>query len=209
MITLGIIDDHSLILHGLQFMLNEQDTCQISFMVHTAQDLKTKLATSIPDVLLMDIELSDDNGPDLCKEILNLYPSIKIIALTNHDETIWVRKMLRSGASGYLLKGTDRATLLKAIEEVYSGSQYLDPQVERAIFNQTIGGKKNSFQEKLTRRETEILGLIANEYTNQEIADKLFISIRTVETHRSTINQKLDIKNMAGLVKEAMLRGLA
>ncbi len=209
MITVGIIDDHSLILNGLQFMLMEQETCEIRFMVHTAQDLKEKLREFVPDVVLMDIELPDANGPDLCKEILHLYPGIRVIALTNHDETVWVRKMLRGGARGYLLKGTDKLHLLAAITRVYEGEQYLDPLVERAIFNQTITGKKTTFQEKLTRRETEILGLIANEYSNQEIAEKLFISIRTEETHRSTINQKLDIKNMAGLVKEAMMRGLA
>lgn len=209
MITIGIIDDHALILNGLQHMLQDQELCQIQFMVHTAQDLRSKLKETVPHLILMDIELPDSNGPDLCKEILRLHPETKIIALTNHDETFWVRKMLRSGASGYLLKGTDRSHLLKAIEEVYRGTSFLDPQVERAIFNQTISGKKTAFQEKLTRRETEILGLIANEYSNQEIADKLFISIRTVETHRSTINQKLEIKNIAGLVKEAMLRGLA
>ncbi len=208
MIKIGIVDDHSLILNGLERMLSSQEVCEVIFMVSSGADLLDKLHHMVPDILLLDIELPDANGADLCKEVLKRYPSLKIIALTNHDETMWVRKMIRGGAFGYLLKGTDRENLLNAIVSVYEGGQFLDRQVENAILQQTIAGKKSAFQVKLTKRETEILALIANEYSNQEIAEKLFLSVRTVETHRNSINHKLDIKNTAGLVKEAMLRGL-
>src|SRR5690606_12413571 len=110
--------------------------------------------------------------------------------------------------SGYLLKGTDKSNLLKAIDTVANGQQFLDRQLEQAILQQAITGKRTSVEVKLTKRENEILALIANEYSNQEIADKLFLSVRTVESHRHSLNHKLNIKNSAGLVKEAYLRGL-
>lgn len=208
MIKIGIVDDHALILNGLDRMLNDQEVCRVIFMAGSGAALWEQLSLTVPDILLLDIELPDANGTDLCKEVVKRYPSVKVIALTNHDETMWVRKMMRGGASGYLLKGTDKDNLIAAIIAVSEGKQFLDSQVEKAILQQTISGKKSSFQVKLTKRETEILALIANEHSNQEIADKLFLSVRTVETHRNSINQKLDIKNTAGLVKEAMLRGL-
>src|SRR5690606_33911751 len=140
--------------------------------------------------------------------VLKKHPSVRIIALTNHDEVVYVRKMMRSGARGYLLKGTDKSNLLSAIDTVSQGQSFLDRQIEQAIVQQTIVGKRTSVEVKLTKREDEILALIASEYSNQEIADKLFLSVRTVESHRHSLNQKLNIKSAAGLVKEALLRGL-
>src|SRR5690606_14731180 len=166
------------------------------------------LGQPAPDVLLLDIELPDANGIELCAAVLKKHPSVRIIALTNHDEVVYVRKMMRSGARGYLLKGTDKSNLLSAIDTVSQGQSFLDRQIEQAIVQQTIVGKRTSVEVKLTKRENEILALIANEYSNQEIADKLFLSVRTVESHRHSLNQKLNIKSAAGLVKEALLRGL-
>ncbi len=208
MIKVGIVDDHDLILHGLSHMLSHQNLCTVVFQASTGEETYNKLQEIPIDVLLLDIELPDTNGVELCGKLLKSFPTLKIIALTNHDETMWVRKMLRAGALGYLLKGTDKGNLLQAISTVFEGQQFLDPQVQNAILQQTLSGRKNSIEVKLTKRETEILALIANEYSNQEIADKLFLSIRTVEAHRNSLNQKLDIKNTAGLVKEALLRGL-
>lgn len=115
---------------------------------------------------------------------------------------------MRNGAMGYLLKGTEKESLLQAIETVAAGEQYIDKQIEQQILQQSIHGRKATAYVKLTNRELEILALIANEYSNQEIADKLFLSVRTVESHRHSLNQKLNIKTTAGLVKEAYLRGL-
>ncbi|MBK1441182.1 response regulator transcription factor [Parapedobacter sp. ISTM3] len=208
MITIGIVDDHSLIISGLAHMLSDQPDCPILFTAGNGKQLVAELERQLPDVLLLDIELPDSNGIELCAEILKKYPALPIIALTNHDEVVYVRKMIRSGAKGYLLKGTDKQNLLNAIQAVYNGQQFLDRQIEQAILQQAISGKRPSTIIKLTKRENEILALIANEYSNQEIADKLFLSVRTVESHRHSLNQKLNIKNPAGLVKEAYLRGL-
>ncbi|SFC57726.1 DNA-binding response regulator, NarL/FixJ family, contains REC and HTH domains [Parapedobacter composti] len=208
MITIGIVDDHSLIISGLGHMLSDQPDCPVVFTASNGKQLMIELERQLPDVLLLDIELPDSNGIELCTAVLEKYPALPIIALTNHDEVVYVRKMMRSGAKGYLLKGTDKQNLLNAIHAVYEGRQFLDRPIEQLILQQAISGKRASAAIKLTKRESEILTLIANEYSNQEIADKLFLSVRTVESHRHSLNQKLNIKNSAGLVKEAYLRGL-
>jgi len=208
MITIGIVDDHSLIISGLMHMLADLTDYPILFTANNGKQLIAELDRQLPGVLLLDIELPDSNGIELCTAILKKYPELPIITLTNHDEIVYVKKMMRSGAKGYLLKGTDKETLLNAIDTVYEGQQFLDRQIEQAILQQTISGKRTSIAVKLTKRESEILTLIANEFSNQEIADKLFLSVRTVESHRHSLNQKLNIKNSAGLVKEAYLRGL-
>ncbi|PRD49294.1 response regulator [Sphingobacterium haloxyli] len=208
MITIGIVDDHSLIINGLLKMLQDEPAYQVLFTAQDGADLLQKLNEETPDVLLLDIELPDTNGIDLCTELLTLYPKLAIIALTNHDDVVYVRKMMRNGAMGYLLKGTEKESLLQAIETVAAGAQYIDKQIEQQILQQSIHGRKATAYVKLTNRELEILALIANEYSNQEIADKLFLSVRTVESHRHSLNQKLNIKTTAGLVKEAYLRGL-
>lgn len=208
MITIGIVDDHSLIINGLLKMLQNEPAYQVLFTVQNGVDLLQKLSKQMPDVLLLDIELPDTNGIDLCKKLLTLYPKLTVIALTNHDDVVYVRKMMRNGAMGYLLKGTEKESLLQAIETVAAGEQYIDRQIEQHILQQSIHGRKATAYVKLTNREIEILTLIANEYSNQEIADKLFLSVRTVESHRHSLNQKLNIKTTAGLVKEAYLRGL-
>ena len=208
MITIGIIDDHSLIINGLLNMLQDEPAYQVLFTAQDGADLLQKLSEETPDVLLLDIELPDTNGIDLCKKLLTLYPKLAVIALTNHDDVVYVRKMMRNGAMGYLLKGTEKESLLQAIETVAAGNQHIDKQIEQQILQQSIHGRKATAYVKLTNRELEILALIANEYSNQEIADKLFLSVRTVESHRHSLNQKLNIKTTAGLVKEAYLRGL-
>lgn len=208
MITIGIVDDHSLIISGLAHMLSDLPDYPILFTANNGKQLMLELERQQPSVLLLDIELPDSNGIELCSDVLKKYPELPIVALTNHDEVVYVKKMMRSGAKGYLLKGTDKQNLLNAINAVYAGEQFLDRQVEQAILQQTLSGRRTSVVVKLTKRENEILALIANEYSNQEIADKLFLSVRTVESHRHSLNQKLNIKNSAGLVKEAYLRGL-
>jgi DNA-binding NarL/FixJ family response regulator len=208
MIRIGIVDDHSLIISGLEQMLSDQNDCSILFTAQSGEEMMNQLEKQIPDVLLLDIELPDSNGIELCASVLKRYPALPVIALTNHDEIVYVKKMLRSGAKGYLLKGTNKQKLLQAIHTVTQGQQYMDTQVEQAVLQQALGGSRKDPVVRLTKRESEILALIASEHSNQEIADKLFLSVRTVESHRHSLNQKLNSKNSAGLVKEAYLRGL-
>jgi DNA-binding NarL/FixJ family response regulator len=207
-VKIAIADDHELIIQGLSLMLESVEWVEIILKNNGGINLLKNLETAVPDILLLDIQMPGCSGIDLCRDIVKAMPSLKIIALTNFEESYYVKQMLRNGAKGYLLKNTGQDTLVKAIQEVMDGKVYLDKNIQDALINQLTLPREKRSDTQLTRRETEILKLIAEEKSNQEIADKLFISLRTVETHRLNLNQKLSAKNTAGLVKEAMKRGL-
>lgn len=209
LIKVAIADDHLLVINGLRAMLEKYDHLNIIFSATNGQSLLDNLAGSKPDVLLLDIQMPDMNGIDLCKLISKDYPEIKVIALTNLEESHYVKQMMRNGALGYLLKNVDQQNLVQAIETVVQNKQYIDFQIQRNMLNEALSGQKRTSQGvMLTKRELEILELIGKEFSNQQIADKLFLSLRTVQTHRLNISQKLGVNNTAGLVKEAYKRGL-
>lgn len=208
-IKLAITDDHLLVINGLKAMLAPYPHITIVYESNAATALMEALPTAQPDVLLLDIQMPDIDGLELCKQVHKNHPDIKIIALTNFMESHYIKQMLRNGASGYLLKNTDQEALVAAIEQVYNGEQFLDASIKQQLLHEMLTGQRSSSYEiPLTRREKEILQLIAEEHSNQQIAEKLFISLRTVETHRLNLTQKLAVKNTAGLVKEAIKRGL-
>jgi DNA-binding NarL/FixJ family response regulator len=207
--TIAIADDHLLVINGLKAMLEKFDTMPVLFAATTGEDLLDHLTRHQPDVLLLDIQMPDISGIDLCKTVHKRYPAIRIIALTNFEQSSYVKQMVRNGAAGYLLKNIDGKTLVKAIETVMQNKPYIQEQIQHNMLNEALSGTKvTSGGVSLTKREVEILGLIAREHTNQQIADQLFISVRTVETHRVNLTQKLGVHNTAGLVKEAYKRGL-
>jgi DNA-binding NarL/FixJ family response regulator len=155
------------------------------------------------------MNLPDLEGPELARQILKKYTDIKIIVLTSSDITIQIKKMLNIGCMGYLLKDSDDATIVAAIETVNEGGKYLSPLIQQRLVDDMFKTKQGDKQHTLlTRREKEVLKLITQEFTNQEIADKLFISLHTVDNHRSSLLQKLNAKNTAGLVKKAIENGL-
>jgi DNA-binding NarL/FixJ family response regulator len=208
-IKLAITDDHLLVISGIKAMLAPYPHISVVYESNRAGALMAALPAIQPDVLLLDIQMPEIDGIELCKQVKKKHPSVKVIAISSFMETHYIRQMLRNGAAGYLLKGTDPETLIRAIEQVHAGEQFLDELIRRQLVNEVITGqKRSSYEIPLTRREKEILKLIADEYSNQEIADLLFISLRTVETHRLNLTQKLAVKNTAGLVKEAMKRGI-
>ena len=208
-IRVAIADDHVLVISGLKAMLEKVEGMSISFSVTSGSDLLQELGMHQPDVLLLDIQMPDTNGIDLCKHIHAKYPGVRIIALTNFEQSSYVKQMVRNGAMGYLLKNIDSKTLLDAIRTVVNDKPYIQEQIRNNMLNEVLLGTKTTSQGvSLTKREAEILGLIAREMTNQQIADKLFISVRTVESHRINLTQKLGVHNTAGLVKEAYKRGL-
>jgi DNA-binding NarL/FixJ family response regulator len=182
---------------------------EVLFTTLNGSALLEQLQHQQPDILLLDIVLPDTHGTELTRRVLKQFRTVKIIALTNYDNSHLVRQMLRNGASGYLLKNTDMPTLTTAIRKVNQGQQFVDPQLEEALVQEAITRQKTSRNEvPLTKRETEVLQLIAEELSSQEISERLSISPRTAEKHRSNIIQKLGIRNVAGLVKEAYRRGL-
>lgn len=208
-IRIAIADDHVLVINGLKAMLDQVEGMDILFSVTNGSDLLQELQVHQPDVLLLDIQMPDSNGIDLCKHVHSKYPGVKIIALTNFEQSSYVKQMVRNGALGYLLKNIDGKTLQSAIRTVVQDKPYIQDQIRNNMLNEVLSGTKATSQGvSLTKREVEILGLVAREMTNQQIADKLFISVRTVETHRINLTQKLGVHNTAGLVKEAYRRGL-
>jgi len=204
MIQIAITDDHELVMQGIESMLQKTDVTVIGKHTDAAATLDA-LSSAQPDVLLLDINLPDINGIELCKQLTKLYPELKIIALSSHDDTSFVKRILRNGAHGYLLKNTGKEELLEAFETVLSGGQYLQKNIQQKLLNQSLGTKKrNTLKPKLTRREKEVLAAICEEHTTQEIAEQLFVSPKTVETHRMNLISKLGARNSVGLVKIAM-----
>ena len=208
-IKVAITDDHLLVINGIKTMLAPYAHISVVYETTDPGQLLNGLSTNPPHVLLLDIQMPGMDGMELCRQVHKAYPDIKVIAISSFMETHYIKQMLRNGAAGYLLKNTDPATLATAIEKVHAGEQFLDDSLKQSLLDEVLTGqKRNSYEIPLTRREKEILKLIAEEHSNQEIADMLFISLRTVETHRLNLTQKLAVKNTAGLVKEAIRRGL-
>ncbi|HEY8915602.1 MAG TPA: response regulator transcription factor [Chitinophaga sp.] len=208
-IKVAITDDHLLVINGIKTMLAPYAHISVVYETTDPGQLLNGLGTNPPHVLLLDIQMPGMDGMELCRQVQKAYPDIKVIAISSFMETHYIKQMLRNGAAGYLLKNTDPITLATAIEKVHAGEQFLDDSLKQSLLDEVLTGqKRNSYEIPLTRREKEILKLIAEEHSNQEIADMLFISLRTVETHRLNLTQKLAVKNTAGLVKEAIRRGL-
>lgn len=208
-VKIMVVDDHPSVLHGLQLMLGIYPHLHIAGTYRSAQALLEGLQSSVPDVIIMDIQMPGTDGISLCKQVTALYPSAKIIALTNCEEKYQLKAMLQNGASGYLLKTAEKETIAEAIEAVLKDQQYIHDELKNLLLQEIISGKPISKNNpSLTKREKEILKLITMGHSNQEIADKLFLSVRTVENHRFNLMQKLNVKNAAGLVQEALKRGL-
>ena len=156
-----------------------------------------------PDIALLDINLPDINGIELCVRIKKEFPEVKTIALTTYSQRSYINKMMQAGASGYLLKNATKAEILEAIQEVYEGGIYL-----KVKDNGAISLNNTSPIPGLTPREKEVLGLIAEGLTNAQIAEKLFVSVLTVNSHRKNLLNKFEVNNTAMLIKQAVVAGL-
>lgn len=211
-ITVAIIDDHPLATNGIANMLKEFEDIEVITVYHTAPALLENIVQRLPDVLLMDIMLKEYSGKDLAPQLKKEYPEMKIIALTSLDAPTTISGMMRRGCNGYLLKDTDQYTLHEAIKTVMKGDEYIEPSLKETMVQNLFNFRKVASNDKsipeITMREKEILQLIADELTTQEIADKLFISFRTVENHRYSLMQKLVVKNTVGMIKVAIQLGL-
>ncbi len=204
-IRVAIIDDHPLATTGLRNMLAGNNDILVTESYHNGQAAMEGLRQNQPDVLLLDILLPDIKGEELAAKIKNTWPDVRIIAITSLDAPIHIKLMMRNGCIGYLLKNTDVDTLIEAVKSVYHNEEYIEPKLKERMIQNIIQFRRNDMKPPvLTRREIEILQLIVAEHTNQEIAQKLHLSTRTVEKHRFSLLQKLDVKNTAGLVKTAI-----
>jgi DNA-binding NarL/FixJ family response regulator len=206
----SIVDDHPLATSGVKSMLEGYANIEVKGVYHSAASLVEGLSSFKPDVLLLDILMPGQSGKELAPLIKQLYPSVQIVALTSLDAPAMVSSMMRRGCSGYLLKDTDRQNLIDAIETVHAGKEFIDPSLKEKILANVLypGQEKEMIVPEITKRELQILKLLAEENTTREISEKLFISFRTVENHRYSLLQKLDVKNTVGLVKVALKIGL-
>lgn len=209
MIEIAITDDHIIVIEGIRMMLKSNKEIVILQSFTNITDTFDGLDKSVK-VLLLDINLPDGNGITACKDLLQKFPNLRIIALTNFEDVSFIKQIIKNGAMGYLLKNTDKKELVNAIKTVLEGERYLTQNIQEMLLNESLGKAAPSsfFVPKLTSREKEILDLIIKEYTTEEIAEKIFISVKTVESHRSNLIQKLGVKNSAGLVRVAFEKGL-
>jgi two-component system nitrate/nitrite response regulator NarL len=204
-----ITDDHKLVIDGLKAMI--QGINELDFVGECRSGIETlKFLEFIKtDVALMDIDMPDMNGIEATKRIKELYPEIKILILTMHDEKSMIQNLIEIGADGYILKNSDRNELIKAIKAVHSGSKYFSKDVLEALNRTEVEQNSNATDlDILTEREIEIIKLVCEGLSNKEIGEHLDISHRTVDTHRNNILKKIDANNTAGLIRFAMKNGL-
>ncbi len=207
-----IVDDHAVVRAGLRLLLDSQPDIQV---VGEAPDGREGLALAQklrPNVVLMDIAMPGMGGVEATQAIKKTCPQVQVLALTMHEDAPYFFRMLQAGASGYVLKGADPSELLSAIRAVAQDKAYLFPSLARKLLDDylerlEVGEEKDSYA-RLTTREKEVLKLIGEGYTSREIAEMLFLSINTVERHRTNIMDKLGMHNKSQLIKFAIRKGL-
>ncbi len=212
MIRVFISDDHVMFAEGLESLLaGEADFRLVGKAVNAAETLKQVLDLR-PDVLLLDINLPDQSGFEVCRTLRAEAPEVKIMALSMFSEQSYITGMLELGAQGYVLKNTGKEELCMAIKTLAEGKTYFCREVTEVIMRGLVQRKADEKKEKekpvISRREKEVLRCIVDERTTQEIASILFISEKTVESHRAALSAKLGVRNIAGLVKAAIQWGL-
>lgn len=193
-----IVDDHPVVAEGLRKLIIDSGAADVIGIAETGKACLDFLRWEKPDIIFLDINLPDTSGIDLCKEIKSKYQTIKILALTSYNEKSIIKKMIENGADGYLLKNSDAYDITEGIKEVTLGNKYFAAEVN------SILRKEEPTEILLTRREKEVLILIADGMTNNEIAEKLFISSLTVDSHRKNLITKLNARNTASLIKIAI-----
>lgn len=203
MIRILIVDDHRIMIEGLVFLFQTIDDIEVAGSAENGTEALKWLKDNEVDVILLDMNLPDINGIDVCMKLKAQGGTASVIALTMIHEASLIRRMFKAGASGYLMKNTGKDELVKAIRTVYEGENYYSAEVADVIFKDLKGESRqnSSIFPQLSRREKQVLRLIVNELTTGEIAEQLHITFGTVETHRRNIMNKLGARNTAGMVR--------
>ena len=199
MTSVFIVDDHYMIIEGIRSLLENERGIELLGHASNAVSCIAFLQRQLPDVILMDINLPDKSGIELCKEVKDRYPAVFILGLSTFNQQSFIEKMIANGASGYVLKNASRNELIEAINTAKQGKKYLSLDASLTLRKTT----NDSNVPVLTRREKEVLELIAEGMTNNEIAQKLYISVSTVDSHRKNLLSKFEAKNTASLVRIA------
>lgn len=206
-LRLFIADDHGIILDGLRLLLNEQDDMEVVGEAKNGHDAYRGACALQPDVLITDICMPQLDGAQLTRRLQQSSPGIKIVVLSAHEESRYIRQMLTLGAAGYVLKRSMADELLRAIRSVAAGGVYIDPLVAGKIAHSYAGRGGGSEGDKLSEREAEVLKLIAHGYSNKELAEQLCLSIKTVETYKNRLCEKLQLNSRVDIVRYAISQG--
>ncbi len=213
-IKVVIADDHQIFIEGIKALIKDSDKVTLVGEATDGEALLTVIKSKNPDVVLMDINMPKMNGIEASKKIKATFPDMKIVGLTMSDDASSVSEMMKAGVLGYLLKTTSKAELINAISRVYQGEKYLSNEMSMKLIEKMFDDKEKDEvshtprKAEITRRELDIIRLVAQEMTNAEIAKKLNNSPMTIITHRKNLLRKLGVRNTAGLVKYAVINGL-
>jgi len=206
-----LADDHKITRQGLRSLLEKEPDMEVVAEAEEGRTAVRLVRELLPDVVVMDVSMPDLNGMEATRQIVAEHPNVKVIALSIHSDNLFVSEMLKSGASGYLLKDCAFEELARAIHVVVAGKTYLSPAVSGVVVDDylhRLARTESPSSEVLTDREREVLQLIAEGKSTKQVALKLHISVKTVETHRRQIMSKLDIHTIAELTKYAIRKGL-
>ena len=206
-ITVGICDDHALVRSGLRRVIEAENDLEVTCEAGSADEALALVQERRPEVLLLDVTMPGRSGIDALPQLLAAAPGMKVLMLSMQDDAAYIRAAFAAGANGYLLKDAADADLVKALHEVVSGHRYVHPALGARLVALEIANRPDP-DDPLSEREHEVLRLLALGHTNQEIAKMLFISVRTAESHRARIGEKLGLKSRAELVRYALDTGM-
>lgn len=209
-IKLFILDDHQMLIDGLKALLENEHKYELIGTARSAREALELIKKASPDIVLTDINMPEMNGIEFTRKLKSELPQIKIIALSMFGESAVISEMINAGVVGYILKNTGKEELLAALNKVAAGGMFFSDEVAVEMMKSATEAskKQEKFSIFLTGREKEIVQLIAKEYSNAKIAEQLFISERTVESHRKNIFRKTNVKTVVGLIKYAIENGL-
>jgi two-component system response regulator NreC len=203
-----IVDDHAVVRAGLRLLIDGEDDLEAAGEAGSAGEAVLQARSLKPDVVLMDVVMPDQSGLDVVPTILHERPETRILVLSMQDDPQYVRQAFSAGASGYVLKEAADTEVVAAIREVAAGGRYVHPELGARLVAAETAAEQLAEADPLSDREREVLRLLALGHTNQEIAKQLYISVRTAETHRAHIMQKLRLASRAELVRHALEHGL-
>lgn len=207
MATLLLVDDQSMMLDGIEAILSGVPGLRVIGRCGTGPEAVAKAAAAKPELVLMDVNMPGMDGIEATRRLLKVSPESRVLILSMYGHKEFVLEVMEAGAYGYLLKNAGKDELRAALERIIAGARYLSPELERVLHRGDRSRDNGGLYGPLTKRELQVVRLIVQEHTTQEIAGMLFLSEGTVETHRRNIMHKLDVRNTAGLVKYAMERG--
>jgi two-component system, NarL family, response regulator NreC len=203
-----VVDDHAVVRSGLRLLLDAEDDIEVVGEAGNAREAIFEARTSKPDVVLMDVVMPGSSGIEATPQLLHEEPDARVLVLSMQDDPSYVRQAFAAGASGYVLKEAADSELVAAVREVASGGRYVNPALGARLVAAEAEERARAEADPLSDREREVLRLLALGHTNQEIAKMLYISVRTAETHRAHIMQKLRLSSRADLVRYALANGL-